>query len=270
LDVPKSKSAVTEFYASSLVHAFELALKWTTTVNDGGRFWFRGINNMLFELEPGAYWREDYDELPPLLDFVQEGRAYADIGELDDWKTYYFAQHSGIPTRLLDWTESFSAALFFALDGWDGKTTPCVWIIRPECVNKLSVKWDGIITPEQNKELELWLPQPIKTGAKKITTKDGKWIYDSSKPLAIYPRKGNNRIIAQQGTFTVHGTEHLKLNEWIVKRTSKHSELICRVILKDLPKEESLRSLQMLGIRRHTMYPDLANFILYLRDAHGW
>src|SRR5579863_2893460 len=96
-------NAVTTLSANSLVQAFETALTWTTKVNDGGTFWFRGVNNADFELQPGAYRRSDYDEFRPLLDFVQEGRAYADVGELSDWKTYYLAQHHGIPTRLLDW-----------------------------------------------------------------------------------------------------------------------------------------------------------------------
>lgn len=261
---------LTEFSASSLLEAIKTSLTWTTAAKDGGTFWFRGVNDAAFGLEPGAYWRNDYEETRPLLDLVQEGRAYAEVGEMDDWRTYYFAQHHGIPTRLLDWTESFSAALFFALDNWDGNTTPCVWIVRPECINEVSTGWPGIITPEQNKELDLWLPRLIREGSRKMTTQDGKWVYDSRNPLAIYPRKTNSRIVAQQGTFTVHGTERVKLDEWIINSVSNHDKILCRILLKNIPKEPSLAQLTMLGTKRQTMYPDIINFVAYLRDCYKW
>lgn len=266
----KKAKTVTEFTATSLMSAFEETLKWTTRVNNGGTFWFRGANSSEFDLIPGAYRHSDYDEFRPLLDFVQEGRAFAEMGELNDWKTYYLAQHHGIPTRLLDWTESFSAALFFALDKWDGTTTPCVWAIRPECVNQLSIGWSGIVTPEQNKELELWLPRTVRKGPENKTSEDGQWIYNSALPLAIYPRKSNNRIVAQQGTFTVHGTSTAALNHWMLSKASKHSEMICRIVLKGLEKDEVLRQLTTLGVKRHTMYPDLHNYVSYLRECYHW
>jgi hypothetical protein len=143
---------------------------------------------------PGAYWRENYNELETLLQFSQEGRAFADIGEVDDWKTYYFAQHNGVPTRLLDWTQNFITALFFAIDGWSGETAPCVWIMQPCCVNQLSFGWAGLISPERNEELNGWMPTPIAKGSQKITTQDGKWVYDSANPIALYPRKNNPRL----------------------------------------------------------------------------
>jgi hypothetical protein len=261
---------VHELRASTLIDAFKHTMEWTKHVNDGGTFWFRGVNNCSFELVPGAYWRSSYSEIQPLIDLVQEGRAFADIGEIDDWRTYYFAQHNGIPTRLLDWTESFLAALFFAMDGWDGVTTPCIWVIRPECVNELAMGWPGLITPEQNKELNLWLPEQIKDGARTVKTRDKKWTYDSRFPLAIYPRKGNARIIAQQGVFTIHGTEKIKLNDWIVSKAAEPEKMICRVLLDGWKKEESMNQLQALGIRRHTMYPDLSNYIQYLKESYGW
>jgi hypothetical protein len=91
----------------SITGAFEAAMAWIGSEADVGFFWFRGAKSKDYELIPGAYRRPDYNEMPPLLDFVQEGRAYAEIGELENWRSYYLAQHHGIPTRLLDWTESF-------------------------------------------------------------------------------------------------------------------------------------------------------------------
>ena len=128
-----AKRALKEFHAESLAEAFEVTLKWTTQVKDGGIFWFRGVKDSSLELEPGAYWRSSYEEFGPLIDFVQGGGAFTTVGNLREWKTYYLAQHHGIPTRLLDWSESFSAALFFALDNWKGRSTPCIWVVRPEC-----------------------------------------------------------------------------------------------------------------------------------------
>jgi hypothetical protein len=189
---------------------------------------------------------------------------------MSDWKTYYLAPHHGIPTRLLDWSESFSAALFFAFDNWKGKTSPCIWIVRPDCINRISIGWEGLLAPEQIEAIENWLPHRIKDGAKKVPSTDGSAMYDSSLPLALYPRKSNVRMIAQQAAFTVHGTDRLKLNRWIVQREKNHDKIICKVILDGLDKDNVLGELATLGVRRHTMYPDLANYVLYLREFWNW
>jgi hypothetical protein len=233
--------------------------------------WFRGVKNADLPLMPGAYWRKDYSELDSLLQFSQEGRAFADVGEIDDWKTYYLAQHNGVPTRLLDWTENFITALFFATDGWDGETKPCIWIIRPCCINQLSLGWSGLISPERNAELNAWMPTPISAGSQKVTSKDGKWVYDSANPLSLYPRKNNARLIAQQGTFTVHGTERIPIENWITERAQDHRKLICKIVFsRKLKPATVMGELADLGLRRSTIYPDLYNFVLEMRERQGW
>jgi hypothetical protein len=63
--------------------------------------------------------------------------------------------------------------------------------MHAECMNDLSIRWKGIVTSEQNPELELWLPSNIAAGARKQKIKDRRYEYNSALPLAIYPRKDN-------------------------------------------------------------------------------
>ena len=52
----------------------------------------------------------------------------------NSWEVLSVLQHHGVPTRLLDWSESFSVALFFALV--DEPRDPHVWVVNPFLLNK--------------------------------------------------------------------------------------------------------------------------------------
>lgn len=254
---------------TSISEAFEKTAEYIESWG-GDYCWFRGVNDNTLKLNPGAYWRVNYEEYEPILTFAQEGVAFTSIPEIFSWDTYHLAQHHGIPTRLLDWSESFSAALFFALDKWDGKATPCIWICKPEVLNRHFLGWSGVVAPENGGKLKNWLPNVIAEPKAVIETDKDNFIYDNEWPLAIYPKKGNRRIAAQQGTFTVHGRNKKPLDELFVERGGDRKNAFAQVNLNFGSKDKALEHLKLLGVRRSAIYPDIDNLVMQLKEHYNW
>lgn len=257
--------------ATSVLEGFTKALEiikdWSTA-RDPAYCWFRGVKDRKLGLEPGAVWRNKdtgYNELEAFVSFVQEGVAFADTKGIDSWETYYLAQHHGLPTRLLDWTESFMSAMFFALDGAERGKTPCVWILRPAEINGVSVKWKGIMAPENSEALKIWLPRAI---GKRMTVSHEGYDYDNIHPISIYAKKSNRRITAQSGAFTLHGKDIRPLQEIILEDYPKPDKVLARIDFPRIKLKDFRLHLELLGVRRSAIYPDLDNLVRQLKDYY--
>src|SRR6185437_6209481 len=184
--------------------------------------WYRGVKDNSHQLLPGAYWRSECDETSLSLTFRAAVPGLLPHQPADDWEWYYLMQHYGLPTRLLDWTENPLAALYFALDRADDKTTPAVWVLDPVALNKLS--GDAVVfTPTDSggqRPIDKWLTDSCFRNATPFTfiLPSNVKLRDNRLPLAIFPKRHNPRIIAQRGTFTVHGVEETPINRLAVKR----------------------------------------------------
>jgi FRG domain len=254
--------------ATSIIDGFrkaaDLIEKWSTPTKPA-YCWFRGVNDRMLTLKPGAVWRTGYQEYEAMVSFVQEGVAFTNIGSIRSWDTYYLAQHYGMPTRLLDWTESFGAAMFFALDGVTHGNVPCVWVLQPEKINEQYLNWHGIMAPENLPELDAWLPG----GIRKPDVKDSDgYRYDNLHTLSIYAKKSNHRIIAQQGAFTLHGRDDRSLCEMVANDFVKPETVLARIDFENIDIEKAKRHLETLGVRRSAIYPDIDNFVKQLGDYY--
>ena len=96
---------------------------------DRGRWVFRGQPKETYSLIPyvgRAPWAHEKDKKDrrifekSLFDmFCREARDYVDPCPSSDWEWLALAQHHGLPTRLLDWSDNPLVALYFAVSKHD-------------------------------------------------------------------------------------------------------------------------------------------------------
>lgn len=165
-----------------------------------------------------------------LNQFLQKGvsllRSYDIKNNLD---LMVVGQHHGLPTRLLDWTDSPLLALFFA-------------------VENLSVKEDGCVFQ--------YLPTNFEDYQKIATDK---YFKSDKKFWFIYPQHINERVKAQSGFFTLHPLyKKLRvksLDELIEEEASQ--DQIAKIIIPVDRKEFIRKQLDKLNINTFSIYPDL-------------
>ncbi len=217
-------------------------------------FWFRGEpGDSLTPLLPKV-WRDDHNENTLNQLFRMRAPAvsttpYPDRGNTDQW--LFLAQHVGLPTRLLDWTESALAGLYFALLTDD----PVVWVLGPRELNQLSpphtadfpLTWADPDDPKAAGNIALaWAQDRSEPNAHAVTL-----------PVAVLPTNIHTRMSAQRSCFTIHGTSHDSLLTQLDK--NEPSPLVARIRLPSnaAQRRSMLEHLRFLGVSGTTMFPDL-------------
>ena len=80
----------------------------------GDKF-YRGHGHASWDLLPTLLWKRCARKENELYHaFVTYGRTLLPESN-NSWDNLFLMRHCGVPTRLLDWSESFGVALYFAL-----------------------------------------------------------------------------------------------------------------------------------------------------------
>lgn len=149
-----------------------------------------------------------YDkELPNLLrQFKRRSHHYIQDpprdSEVVEWLS--LMQHYGAPTRLLDWTYSFYAAVFFALEGDStGIAECCVWAI--------STQW----LVNRFRHAQPWLFQIVDSDRNLRRPGTFHRVFRANAPFVcpVNPARLNDRLAVQQGIFLVPGDPSLPFEE---------------------------------------------------------
>jgi hypothetical protein len=215
---------------------------------------FRGHNQTQWKLIP-SYFRqipfsEDYldDEESLHCDFSLFCGPLYDR-RLDSWEILFEMRHAGIPTRLLDWTENFASALYFALNYIDcdknsklkKKLRPCIWIMDPYELNR-NFSEDGALCFID--DLEFSYEELLENESKK-----SKKLKKITGPVAVFPPRLYQRSFAQKSVYTLHLINYKPIEE-ICKSCVKKIEIPLNSI------EKAKKFLQLAGVNDYSQFPD--------------
>lgn len=225
----------------------------------GRKFWYRGEENAELTLIPSIqrgkkrveterYITNDfYIRAKQILDNPPAKHNYA------GWVS--LMQHYGLPTRMLDWSQSPLIAVFFATETY--KETPdtdaCVWVLEPGLLNEMEEFGNCIYPIDADTTQEMLLPA-FKHAHHNPVLKD--------KILACSSTENNLRMYVQQSNFTVHNS--LRRLEDIC-----NENMLYKIIIPDFRKEYFIESLRVFGITEGSVYPDLDHISNDLKDFYG-
>lgn len=216
--------------------------------------WFRGESGDEPPLCPKISKYDANQENHLVQSFRRKAGGLANTpirGETDKW--LFLAQHYGIPTRLLDWTEGALLGLYFAIN--QKKPCPRVYMLNPHRLNELAmgIESDYLSFPlswGENKE-----------GYRNIALAWQKRQVDSAYdlPVAMPATYQDNRMIAQRSCFTVHGKQLGPLPDLLRGKGLDMSQCLFAYEIDITGADTLLRDLAILGVSAATIFPDLDN-----------
>lgn len=222
--------------------------------------WFRG---QMQDLPPiPSIFRCQYDEYEMINMFRYRAPSFSRVparsGHTDEW--LFLAQHYGVPTRLLDWTESPLISLFFAvwpqksskIDAIDEKNDGVIWILHPLKLNELS---ESIGEP---KFPNPWANVKGNTVRNNIDSAFYKAGAPTALPIAIQTTFRKRVMNAQSSCFTIHGSRFDDFETLFGKHQLAIQGYFRKYRVIANSKEKIRKELDILGITHSTVIPDLS------------
>lgn len=184
----------------SIIHSIsDLLGRLKQDIHPSDAYWFRGHLRANWRLLPSlARVEGDLKKESSLMSAFKQRASLLLLSNLPrtEWEWLMIMQHHGVPTRLLDWTESPLMGLYFAVenpdeDEYDG----ALWVLRPTALNavsNISPDYPKYIPNFDDNILQNYTPTAL--ASEKVTRMN---------PIAVIGPRSTPRMQAQLGVFTV-------------------------------------------------------------------
>jgi hypothetical protein len=220
--------------------------------------WWRGHAKAEWRLQAQVFRSErplPDNEMALMGHFVSRApsRSHRPCPDSDDYFGWLFlAQHYGLPTRLLDWSENPLVAAFFAVLH-DLDDDGCIWAVWPTGLNRAFGVPLGLIQIRDPK-----LRESAKSAFTGITPPG------EVQVLAIDGQEIDPRMLAQMGRFTIHSAPTP------LEQGPNSPDWLRRFVIPKQAKATIRAQLSAFGIQRPNLFPDLGSLATDLKERTRW
>lgn len=221
-----------------------------------GTMWFRGHADASWQLLPGFMRSQsEISETTLLNRFRQSAAMLAERRPSTSFDWTFLMQHYGVPTRLLDWSESPLIAMYFAVEDFHQRpgNAATLWCLWPTALNQYANivdKVEGQYIPSfDDDELQGYTVDSLRQNSR-----------IELYPVATIATRNNARIQAQMGTFTIHHNKRIPIEEVGDKNH------VVKYIIPSEAREILFSELKLLGMNRFMLFPELTSVGAILKE----
>jgi hypothetical protein len=166
-----------------------------------------------------------------LREFERLSLPFTEFEPKDQWDLLALAQHHGLPTRLLDWSYSALAALWFCVN-------------KPPLEDENGKKLDGVV----------WLFKTVREDFINFPTNENPYSQPSTR--IFRPRSITRRIMAQTGVFTCH--MRTKAGKFVPLESNKfYKDRLVKIGIPATSFSKIRDQLDASGVSNVSLFPDL-------------
>lgn len=257
-------------------------------------YYFRGLSKSNFDLLStlDRFTDKGFEkELLLINQFKRISKNYLQSKSIPDTLFEWLAlmQHYGMPTRLLDLTNSPYIALYFAVRDYDSNDDAAVWAINPSILHDASIqslKRDNFPL-KLEKLYQTYFPELIQDNYFKEIFLSGKY----NAAFILEPTNSENRVFHQQGAFLVSSgankTTEDVLTEILLSYIHTNEKKLnggenkgfldwnmVKVIIPEEIKKKIFRQLLAMNINSATLFPDIkgaSDYVTeYIKTFDSW
>ena len=216
--------------------------------------WWRGQPETGLLLKPKIF-RDYYSrsEADLIFNFVQQApmRYTASKWPTESYNQLLLMQHYGLPTRLLDWSQGFHIALYFAVNEDRQDKPASLWALNPYKLNHVNTTKSGIFRPEENEI------QEIVNKAFKLPDS-----HRGDRVIAMSGQEHDLRMLVQWSVFTIHESETE------MEKLPSKDEFLREIVIPAEDRIPLRQALKTMGILRSRLFPDLQSLAESLIEAY--